>query len=330
MFSPMIDSQTIKAGRLWHHLPASDVLSQLKTDTAHGLSLSAVIQRQGQFGDNALTKIKRKSLLKIWLEQFQSPLIYVLVIAAIITFLLQEWVDASVISIVVILNALIGFGQEAKATRAMEALSRSMQSQATVIRRGEKQQIPAVELVPGDLVLLQSGDKVPADLRLLTSQSLQVNESALTGESVPVEKQIIDHLAAETVLGDRVNMAYSSTFITFGTGRGVVVATGDQTEIGQIGQLMASVEEQETNLTRQIGQLSQLLLRVICVLAVINFGVGLLHSSDLNHMFEATISLMVGMIPEGLPAIETIALAIGVSRMARQHAIIRKLPAVET
>ena len=330
MFSPRINSQTIEAERSWHHLPASDVLAQLKTDTTHGLSLSAVVQRQGQFGDNTLTKVKRKSLLKIWLEQFQSPLIYVLVIAAIITLLLQEWVDASVISIVVILNALIGFVQEAKATRAMEALSRSMQSQATVIRRGEKQQIPAVELVPGDLVLLQSGDKVPADLRLLTSQSLQVNESALTGESVPVEKQIVDHLAAATVLGDRVNMAYSSTFITFGTGRGVVVATGDQTEIGQIGQLMASVEEQETNLTRQMGQLSQLLLKVICVLAVINFGVGLLHGSDLNHMFEATISLMVGMIPEGLPAIVTIALAIGVARMARQHAIIRKLPAVET
>ncbi|MEO1095050.1 MAG: HAD-IC family P-type ATPase [Cyanobacteria bacterium J06638_28] len=330
MFSPTINSQTIAAERSWHHLPASDVLAQLKTDTAQGLSLSAVVQRRGQFGDNTLTKIECKSLLKIWLEQFQSPLIYVLVIAAIITLLLQEWVDAAVISIVVILNALIGFVQEAKATRAMEALSRSMQSQATVMRRGEKQQIPAVELVPGDMVLLQSGDKVPADLRLLMSRSLQVNESALTGESVPVEKQVVDHLAAETVLGDRVNMAYSSTFVTFGTGRGVVVATGDQTEIGQIGQLMAAVEEQETNLTRQMGQLSQLLLKVILVLAVINFGVGLLHGSDFHHMFEATISLMVGMIPEGLPAIVTIALAIGVSRMARQHAIIRKLPAVET
>ncbi|MEM7650086.1 MAG: HAD-IC family P-type ATPase, partial [Cyanobacteria bacterium P01_A01_bin.70] len=299
MFSPTINSQNIEAERSWHHRPTSDILSQLKTDTVQGLSMYTVVQRQLQFGDNTLTKIKRKSLLKIWLEQFQSPLIYILVIAAIITLLLQEWVDASVISVVVILNALIGFGQEAKATRAMEALSRSMQSQATVIRQGKKQQIPAVELVPGDIVLLQSGDKVPADLRLLTSQSLQVNESALTGESVPVEKQIVDDLAAETGLGDRVNLAYSSTFVTFGTGRGVVVATGDQTEIGQIGQLMASVEAQETNLTRQIGQLSQLLLRVICVLAVINFGVGLLHGSDLNHMFEATISLMVGMIPEG-------------------------------
>ena len=330
MFSPTINPQTIEAERFWHHRPASDVLSQLKTDTAQGQSMLTVVQRQWQFGDNTLTKIKRKSLIKIRQEQIQSPLIYILIIAAIITLLLQEWVDASVISVVVILNALIGFGQEAKATRAMEALSRSMPSQATVIRQGEKQQIPAVELVPGDMVLLQSGDKVPADLRLLTSQSLQVNESALTGESVPVEKQIVDHLAAETVLGDRVNLAYSSTFVTFGTGRGVVVATGDQTEIGQIGQLMASVEAQETNLTRQIGQLSQFLLRVILLLAVINFGVGLLRGSDFNHLFEATISLMVGMIPEGLPAIVTIALAIGVSRMARQHAIIRKLPAVET
>ncbi|MEM9818870.1 MAG: HAD-IC family P-type ATPase [Cyanobacteria bacterium P01_D01_bin.6] len=330
MFTPTVDAQSIETERSWHHHPTQDLLSQLETDIDHGLSISAVVQRRSQFGDNALTKVKRKSLLKIWVEQFTSPLIYILVIAAVITALLQEWVDAIVIAVVVLLNALIGFVQEAKATRAMEALSRSMQSQATVLRKGEKQQIPSAELVPGDIILLQSGDKVPADLRLLTSQSLQVNESALTGESVPVEKQVTEYLAEETVLGDRVNMVYSSTFVTFGTGKGVVVATGDQTEIGQIGQLIASVEEQETHLTQQISRLSQFLLKVIAVLAVTNFAVGLLHGETLTHMFEATISLMVAMIPEGLPAIVTIALAIGVSRMARQHAIIRKLPAVET
>ena len=330
MYTPAINSENIETERFWHHRSMGDILSQLETDATHGLSISAVVQRRSQFGDNALTKVKHKSLLKIWFEQFKSPLIYILVIAAVITALLQDWVDAIVIAIVVILNALIGFVQEAKATRAMEALSRSMQSQATVLRKGEKRKIPATELVPGDIVLLQSGDKVPADLRLLMSQSLQVNESALTGESVPVEKQMVDRLAAETVLGDRVNMAYSSTFVTFGTGRGVVVSTGDQTEIGQIGQLIASVGEQETHLTRQIGQLSQFLLKIIVVLSVTNFAVGLRHGETLMYMFEATISLMVAMIPEGLPAIVTIALAIGVSRMARQHAIIRKLPAVET
>ncbi|MBE7384963.1 MAG: HAD-IC family P-type ATPase [Leptolyngbya sp. SIO1E4] len=320
----------LRRDRPWHHLPIGHVLSQLETSAQNGLNSYAVIQRQSQFGDNSLTKTKRKRLLKIWIEQFQSPLIYILVIAAIITFLLREWVDVIVISVVVILNGLIGFAQEAKATRTMEALSRSMQSQAKVIRRGERQQIAATKLVPGDIVVLQSGDKVPADLRLLTSHSLQMNESAFTGESLPVEKRPAECLPEETALSDRVNMAYSSTFVTFGTGLGVVVATGDSTEIGKIGQLMASVEAQETNLTRQIRQLSQFLLKVILLLAAINFGVGLLHGADFKHMFEATISLMVGMIPEGLPAIVTIALAIGVSRMASRHAIIRKLPAVET
>ena len=329
--SPHIpDLKNIGVAQFWHHYSANAVLAQLDTSAHQGLSRSEAVHRLAQFGDNALTKTKRKSLLKIWIEQFQSPLIYILVIAAIITFLLREWVDAIVISSVVLVNALIGFIQEAKATRAMEALSRSMPSQATVIRQAEKQRIAATELVPGDIVLLQSGDKVPADLRLLTSQSLQINESALTGESVPVEKQPIETLLEQTLLGDRINMAYSSTFVTFGTGRGIVVATGDQTEIGQIGQLMASVQEQQTNLTRQIGQLSQFLLKLILLLAALNFAVGLLRGSDMKHMFEATISLMVGMIPEGLPAIVTVALAIGVSRMADRHAVIRKLPAVET
>lgn len=314
----------------WHYLQSDHLLSLLETDKNQGLSHLFVEQRLAQYGENILTKIQRKSLLKILLEQFQSPLIYILIAAAFITYLLQEWVDTVVISIVVSLNALIGFVQEAKATRAMEALSRAMESQATVIRDGEKLQISATQLVPGDLVLLQSGDKVPADLRLLTSHALQINESALTGESLPAEKRATDNLDEETVLGDRANMAYSSTFVTFGTGAGVVVATGDLTEIGKIGRLIGAIEEQPTTLTRQINQLSQMLLKVILVLAVINLGIGLLHGSEVTHLFEATISLMVGMIPEGLPAIVTIALAIGVSRMARQHAIIRKLPAVET
>jgi len=320
----------IAPDRPWHQLAPDSVLSTLETDAVRGLSADSVRDRRSTYGANQISKVQRTSLFKIFLRQFQSPLIYILVAAAVITFLLREWVDAIVISIVVVLNALIGFVQEAKATRAMEALGQSMQTRSTVMRDGKKQQLAATELVPGDIVLLQSGDKVPADLRLLTAHSLQVNESALTGESLPVDKQPDEALPEDTVLADRTTMAYSSTFVTLGTGMGVVVATGDQTEIGQIGKLMAAVADQETTLTRQIGQLSQLLLKVIIVLAVINFGIGLLRGFDPKHMFEATISLMVGMIPEGLPAIVTIALAIGVSRMAQRHAIIRKLPAVET
>ncbi len=325
-----VQSTPLQLERNWHSLSSAKIIEQFETDVQQGLSPSAVSQRQNQYGFNTLTQKKRKEPLVIFLEQFKSPLIYILLATAVITALLQEWIDASVILAVVLINATIGFLQEYKATKAMEALSRSMQSQATVIREGLKQQIVASELVPGDIVLLQSGDKVPADLRLLKSRNLQIDESALTGESVPVEKETVDGLDADKVLADRTNMAYSSTLVTFGTGVGVVVATGDTTEIGKIGELIASVEEQSTPLTQQIEHFSQLLLKAILALAAITFVVGLLRGLDLTHMFEATISLMVGMVPEGLPALVTIALAIGVSRMAQQNAIIRKLPAVET
>lgn len=314
----------------WHSLKSKQIIQQLETDLQQGLSSSAVGHRQNEYGRNVLTPKQKKGLLIVFLEQFKNPLIYILLISAGITALIQEWVDTTVILSVVLINALIGFIQEAKATKAMEALSSSMQSQTTVIRSGKTQQIAAAELVPGDIVLLQSGDKVPADLRLFQTRNLQIDESALTGESVPVEKRTINELDVNEALADRINMAYSSTLVTFGTGRGIVVTTGDNTEIGKIGELIASVEEQSTPLTQKITQFSHILIKATLILAGFTLIVGLLRGYTFKHMFESAISLMVGMIPEGLPAIVTIGLAIGVSRMARQNAIIRALPAVET
>lgn len=242
---------------------------------------------------------------------------------------LGDWVAAGVIFGVVLLNAIIGFVQEGKALSALAALTHALKTEATVLRSGEKQRIDATELVPGDIVLLQSGDKVPADMRLLDCRELQIDESALTGESVPVSKQVAV-LLHDTLLADRSNMLYSSTLVTYGTGKGVVVATGDNTEIGRISELINSAEVLATPLTRKIAKFSHILLFVILGLATLTFFVDLAHGESWESLFMASVSLSVAMIPEGLPAVMTITLAIGVSRMAKRNAIIRHLPAVET
>ncbi|WP_013323084.1 cation-translocating P-type ATPase [Gloeothece verrucosa] len=319
----------------WHHLPISELLNLLETDSQQGLHPLEVENRQQRYGPNALTQKEGKSPVVIFLEQFNQPLIYILMAAGVITGLLREWVDMGVIFAVVLLNAIVGFVQEAKAVEAMEALAKTMQSEATVVRGGEKQRISADELVPGDLVFLQSGDKVPADLRLIQTRDLQIDESALTGESLPVEKESIDQLSSDIVLADRNNMAHSSTLVTYGTGTGVVVATGDKTEIGQINEMIASAEVLETPLTAQIEQFSLTLMKVILSIAALTFFAGLLRSQvvdreTLKEAFLEVVALAVGAVPEGLPVVVTITLAIGVSRMAKRQAIIRKLPAVET
>lgn len=313
----------------WHHLPATEVLDLLETDLNKGLDTFEIKHRQKYFGPNSLSQKKGKGPFTLFLLQFHQPLIYILVVATLITAFLQEWVDAGVIFGVVLINAIIGFVQESKAVKAIEALSRSMTNQATVIRVQNKIQIPASELIPGDIVLLQSGDKVPADLRLLRCRELQIDESALTGESVPVKKQIEPSLH-DTILADRNNMAYSSTLVTYGTGTAVVVSTGDETEIGRINELIASADILATPLTRKISHFSGILLWVILGLAGATFLVGTLRGESMLDMFMAAVALAVGAIPEGLPAAMTIMLAIGVARMAKRHAIIRKLPAVET
>jgi len=264
-----------------------------------------------------------------FLLQFNQALVYILLVAVIIKLVLGAWVDAGVIFGVVLLNAIIGFMQEGKALSALAALARALTTEATVLRAGEKQRIDAKELVPGDIVLLASGDKVPADLRLFQVRSLQIDESALTGESLPVEKSA-DKLAHDTILADRSNMGYSSTLVTYGTGMGVVTATGDATEIGRISELIAGAKVLDTPLTQKIASFSHLLLYAILALATITFFVGLAHGDSWLDLFMAAVALAVAMIPEGLPAVLTITLAIGVSRMAKRNAIIRRLPAVET
>ena len=313
----------------WHSQSPEALATSLRVDIQQGLNERDAQQRLDQYGVNRLTPRRGKSPLRLLLEQFHQPLVYILLVAAAVTAFLQEWVDSSVIFGVVLVNAVIGFIQEANALKAIDALSRVLSVSATVLRDGQRRTISANDLTPGDVVLLQSGDKVPADVRLLQIRELQIDESALTGESVPVEKRLAT-LDTSVVLADRCNMAYSSTLVTYGSGLGVVVETGDRTEIGLINRMIASATELETPLTQKISQFSQLLLWFIIGLAVLTFAVGVWRGQSMLDMFMASVALAVGAIPEGLPAALTITLAIGVSRMAKRNAIIRKLPAVET
>ena len=297
----------------WHHLPHEEVLDLLDSDLNKGLDRFDVEERQQDFGPNALTPRKGKGPLLRFLLQFHQALVYILLAAVLIKLALGAWVDASVIFGVVLLNAIIGFLQEGKALSALAALSRALTTEATVLRSGEKQRVDAKELVPGDIVLLASGDRVPADLRLLRGRNLQIDESALTGESVPVEKDPVV-LGHDTPLADRANMAYSSSLVTYGAGIGVITETGDSTEIGRISELIASADVLATPLTRKIARFSGVLLWAILALAGLTFGVGVWHGGSLVDMFLAAVALAVAMIPEGLPAVLTITLAIGVAR----------------
>jgi Ca2+-transporting ATPase len=316
--------------RHWHYLPLEEVVDLLESHPERGLDIFEVKHRWEHFGANLLTPPKRKSPLVRFLLQFNNPLIYILLAGGAITAALRDWVDAAVIFAVVLVNAVIGFVQEAKAEKAIEALAQTMAAKATVVRAGKKQEVPAAELVPGDLVLLRSGDKVPADIRLVRSRDLQVAEAALTGESLPVQKEAEVTLAHDTGLADRRNMAYASTLVTSGEGAGLVVATGDATEVGRISQLVSTAKGLETPLIRKIHHFSRVLLFAILSLAGVAFLTGLLRGQPAIELLIAAIALAVAAIPEGLPAAVTVTLAIGVTRMARRHAIIRKLPAVET
>ena len=315
--------------RHWHHLPIAEVLELLEGDQDKGLDRFAVEHRLAEYGPNTISTKKGRGPLLRFLLQFHQPLIYILIVSGLVTAVLGEWVDSGVIFGVVLVNAVVGYLQEAKAVNALAALARTMTTEATVLRQGEKKRLPATELVPGDIVFLQSGDKVPADMRLFQSRDLQIAEAALTGESVPVVKDL-GQLGPETALADRLNMAYASTLVTYGQGTGIVTTTGDDTEVGRISRLISAAEELATPLTRKISQFSNVLLYVILGLAAATIVVGLLRGQPFLDMFMAAVALAVGAIPEGLPAAVTITLAIGVSRMARKRAIIRKLPAVET
>lgn len=313
----------------WHHLAVNEVVQSLETDPEAGLARREVSERRDRFGANELTAQQRQSPWIRFLQQFNQPLLYILLVAGIVTAFLHEWIDAGVIFGVTLLNAVIGFIQESKAENAIAALAESVTTEATILRDGQKQVIASNELVPGDLVLLASGDKVPADLRLIEVCDLQIDESGLTGESVPVEKNLTP-LPPDTPLAERANMAYTGSLVTFGRGQGVVVATGEQTETGHLSQMMQQSHSLETPLTRKIDRFSKTLLYVILALAALTFAVGIGQGFSWVEVFKAAVALAVSAIPEGLPAILTVTLAIGVSQMAKHHAIIRKLPAVET
>ncbi|MBL8230503.1 MAG: HAD-IC family P-type ATPase [Bryobacterales bacterium] len=300
----------------------------MRSDASAGLPAAEARDRLAAAGENVLAGHRRDSRLKMFLLQFRQPLVYILLAAALITALLNAPVDASVIFGVVLLNAFIGFAQEHRALTAIAALSRRLTTEATVVRDGSAQKIPARDLVPGDVVLISSGDKVPADLRLVRVRNLQTDESALTGESLPVQKAQ-GTLARSTPLADRTNMAYASTLVTYGQATGLVVATGAATELGRISELLENTSELQTPLTKNIAQFSGVLLWVILALSGATIAAGLLHGQPFVEVFLAAVALCVGAIPEGLPAAVTITLAIGVSKMAKRHAIIRKLPAVE-
>ena len=319
-----------RSGRTWHHLPTETALRELAGDRLKGLSAEEAGQRLKRHGLNLLPQAKRPSPWLRFFKQFNNVLIYVLLAAAIGAIATGDQVDAAVIFGVVLINALIGFIQEGKAESALNAIRNMLSLTATVLRDGKRIAIPAETLVPGDIVYLQSGDKVPADLRLLETKNLRVDESALTGESEPVEKSVNPN-PANAVPGDRLCMAFSGTLVVFGQAEGVVAETGSQTELGNISALLNQVDALETPLQRQLAQFGNWLTVAILVLAAGSFAFGVyLRGYDIEEMFMAMVSIAVAAIPEGLPAVVTITLAVGVQRMAKRNAIVRNLPAVET
>lgn len=314
----------------FHAAQVDALLQRFGTDRRTGLGATAAAERLRELGPNALPAPPRKRLWRRLLDQFHNVLIYVLLAAAALTAVLGQWVDAGVIVAVVLVNAAIGLVQEGKAERSLEAIRGLLSPRATVLRDGRAREVPAEDLVPGDLVLLQSGDKVAADLRLIEARSLQVDESALTGESLPVSKSV-DAVAPATEIGDRTCIAHAGTVVTHGQAVGLVVATAGGTELGRIGALMASVEELRTPLLVKLEAFGRWLTAAILLLASGTFLFGTLwRGFAADHMFMAAVGLAVAAIPEGLPAALTIVLAIGVQRMAGRRAIVRRLPAVES
>jgi magnesium-transporting ATPase (P-type) len=315
--------------RHWHAFDSANALANLhSTDT--GLTPAQAAKRLAQHGPNRIEQVARTRLWMRVLRQFNNLLIYVLLAAALVTLWLQDYLDAAVILGVVLINAAIGLVQEGKAERALDAVRAMLATRATVLRDGDRHEIDAADLVPGDVVLLESGARVPADLRLLRERNLRIDEAALTGESVPSEKNA-EPVAAEAPLGDRLCMAFAGTTVAVGQASGVVVATANQTEIGKIGTMVSDVNTLATPLTRRLDQFARQITLVILVVSVLTFLYGhYLGDMPALDIFLVVVGLAVAAIPEGLPAIVTITLAIGTSAMARQRAVVRRLPAVET
>jgi magnesium-transporting ATPase (P-type) len=314
----------------WHAISVDEVVKRLTTDSGKGLHAGEASSRLQKYGPNRLPEGKKRGPLMRFLSQFNNILVYVLLGAGFTKLMLNLWVDAAIIFGVVILNALLGFFQEGKAEKALESIRNMLSAEARTLRGGETRMIPAEQLVPGDIVPLESGDKIPADLRLIDAKNFRTEEAALTGESVPADKST-EAVSTDATVGDRECMAFSGTMVVSGRATGVVVATGNETELGRINALLAGVSALETPLLRQIKTFGYAITAVIAVVGVLVFAYGKwVKGMDFVELFQAVVGIAVSVIPEGLPAIITITLAIGVQRMAQRNAIIRRLPAVET
>jgi magnesium-transporting ATPase (P-type) len=314
----------------WHALLRDQAIAELNTNLDAGLPAGEISSRIEKYGPNRLPVAGKRGPFMRFLLQFHNVLIYVLLAAGLGKILLGEWLDASVIFGVVFINGVLGFVQEGKAEKALDSIRNMLSAEAMTVRDGAQRMIPAEELVPGDVVLLQSGDKVPADIRLCEVKNLRIEEAPLTGESVPTEKNQ-DAVDEKAQIGDRKSMAYSGTLVVSGRARGVVVGTGGDTALGHINSMLSNVETMETPLLRQIEKFGKILTVVILIVCALTFAYGRLFLDEpFVDMFKAVVGIAVSAIPEGLPAIVTITLAIGVQRMASRRAIIRRLPAVET
>lgn len=314
----------------WHAMPVDEVVARIKTSIENGLSADEASTRLQEYGPNRLPEGRKRGPFARFLSQFNNVLVYVLLGAGFVKLLLNLWLDASIIFGVVILNSLLGFIQEGRAEQALASIRNMLSAEARTVRGGETRVIPAEQLVVGDVVLLESGDRIPADLRLVDVKNLRTEEAALTGESVPAEKSSVT-VSPKATVGDREGMAFSGTMVVSGRALGVVVATGSETELGRINQLLASVSALETPLLRQIKSFGYAITAAIGVVSVLIFAYGKwVAGINFVELFQAVVGIAVSAIPEGLPALMTITLAIGVQRMAARNAIIRRLPAVET
>jgi Ca2+-transporting ATPase len=334
---------------VWHELSREDLLAKLGTPFQSGLTPQEAASRLKTYGPNQLQEKPRPTFLQRVVGQLNNFVVIMLIVAAIISAVLGEWVDATAILTIVVLNAVLGVVQESRAEEALAALKKMAAPEAHVIRGGRRITVPARELVPGDIVYLEAGNFVPADMRLLDAVNLKVEEAALTGESVPVQKNAALMLDRDIPLGDRKNTAFMGTVITYGRGKGLVTCTGMNTQIGLIAQMIQSFEDEETPLQRKLAHLGKVLGTACLAICAIVFvyglfrdthiadvaNLGLMHyleaeRRDIVNLFMTAVSLAIAAVPEGLPAIVTICLALGMQRMIKHHALIRKLPAVET
>ncbi len=314
----------------WYNLSVEEVVSKLDVVIDDGLTEEEVNERINMYGKNELPEPEKKSLAIRFLKHFNDVLIYILLFAAGITIILGHYIDTAVILMVVIINAFIGFFQENKAEKALNSIKNLLSLKANILRDRERTEVDSSQLVPGDIVIVSSGDKIPADMRLVQCENLRIEEAVLTGESIPVKK-VSEKIKGKTALGDQINMAFSGTAVTAGTGVGVVTATGKDTEIGKISKSLSEVDEIKTPLIKQTTKFGKMVSLVILVAAVFMYAFGyFIRGFDAAELLLAVIGLAVAAIPEGLPAIVSIILAIGVQNMARKKAIVRNLPSVET